>query len=201
MGMRETITATDPGGVVPQRSSLVVGWGMERERARDADVAFGEFVAGASPDLVRLAWVLVLDRDEARDLTREALARTYVHWARIWASGEDPFPYVRRTLVNLRTDRWRRRARRDRAERLWTALPQGGGISEDGHGVVEDSDSLMRLLCELTVRQRQVIALRYLQDLSVRDTAAALGLSAAAVKMATSRALERLRSVVEEDGR
>lgn len=195
------IAAAVPVPIALETPSTVVGWGMERERARDADAAFGEFVTAASPMLVRIAWVLVLDRDEARDLVQEALARTYVHWARIWASGEDPFPYVRRTLVNLRTDRWRKRARRDRAEILWAARPRDDGGSPDGHRSVEASDSLVCLLSGLTSRQRQVVALRYLQDMSLQETAAALGLSAAAVKMAASRALKQLRSVVEEDRR
>ena len=185
--------------LAPERPPTTTGWGMERERARDADTAFGEFVAASSPALVRIAWVLLLDADEAQDMVQEALARTYVHWARIWRSGEDPFPYVRRILVNMRTDRWRKRARRLQAEKLWAA--RSHGPAADDHTVIEESASLARLLGGLTERQRQVVALRYLQDLSVEETAAVLDLSRAAVKMAGSRALKQLRQRVEEDQR
>ncbi len=96
---------------------------MSSDRARDA--AFEDFVAAAGQDLGRLAWILTLDQEDAAELVQEALARTYARWTVIRNNGgDDPFPYVRRTLVNLRTDRWRRRGRRHDAETLWSARPE-----------------------------------------------------------------------------
>lgn len=195
------IRAAAPTPAVPEQPLTVAGWGMERDRARDADAAFGEFVDASSPALARIAWVLVLDTNEAADLVQEALARTYVHWAQLWRSGEDPFPYVRRTLVNVRTDRWRRSTRRRQAEELWRTHTHEYAAARDDPTAVEDTASLARLFRGLTDRQRQVIALRYLQDMSVEGTAAVLNLSRAAVKMATSRALIQLRSAMEVETR
>ena len=55
----------------------------------------------------------------------------------------------------------------------------------------------MSALAELPRRQRACVVLRYFDDLSVVDTAAALGCSEGTVKSQTSRALASLRSTFE----
>lgn len=162
--------------------------------------AFDDFVRSASADLGRVAWVLTLDQDEAAELVQEALARAFARWPKIWATGEDPFPYVRRTLVNLRTDRWRRRLKRQGAERRWASQPPVPQADHDPANPVADQTLLASALAELTDRQRRVVALRYLEDMPIEDTAATLGISPAAVKMAASRALKQLRTRLEGTG-
>ncbi len=49
----------------------------------------------------------------------------------------------------------------------------------------------------LPPRMRAVVVLRYFDDLSEADTAAALGMSVGSVKSQASRGLERLRSVLQ----
>ncbi len=48
----------------------------------------------------------------------------------------------------------------------------------------------------LTTRQRRVVVLRYLLDLSEAEVAADLGISVGTVKSTASRALAQLRSVI-----
>jgi hypothetical protein len=55
----------------------------------------------------------------------------------------------------------------------------------------------MQALGALPPRQRVALVLRYFEDLSEADAAEAMGCSVGTVKSTTSRALERLRSVVE----
>ncbi|WP_241668440.1 sigma factor-like helix-turn-helix DNA-binding protein [Pedococcus bigeumensis] len=49
----------------------------------------------------------------------------------------------------------------------------------------------------LPPRMQAVVVLRYFDDLSEADTAAALGMSVGSVKSQASRGLERLRSVLQ----
>ena len=49
------------------------------------------------------------------------------------------------------------------------------------------------LLCDLSSRQREVVVLRYFEELSVKDTADALGVAPGTVKATLSQALRRLR--------
>ncbi|MBA3412105.1 MAG: sigma-70 family RNA polymerase sigma factor, partial [Actinobacteria bacterium] len=57
--------------------------------------------------------------------------------------------------------------------------------------------SLLAALNELREEDREVIACRYLLDLSEDETSATLGLSKGTVKSRLSRSLERLRARME----
>ena len=59
--------------------------------------------------------------------------------------------------------------------------------------------SLLATLQTLPERQRAIVVLRYLQDLSEADTARALGISVGAVKSGASRGLARLRATTNEE--
>ena len=69
-----------------------------------------------------------------------------------------------------------------------------------GHDLAESVTAraaLMAALADLPPRQRACVVLRYFDDLSVADTASALGCSEGTVKSQTSRALDSLRSMFE----
>jgi RNA polymerase sigma-70 factor, ECF subfamily len=57
---------------------------------------------------------------------------------------------------------------------------------------IETTDAVA-LLHVLTAEQRNVVALRFVTDLSVEETATVMGVSTGAVKQLTRRALQRLR--------
>lgn len=162
---------------------------------------FEDFVRVAASDLGRVAWVLTLDHDEASDLVQEAFARAYARWSAITSTGQDALPYVRRVLVNLRTDRWRRRRRRRQAEAQWSSQSSRLAPGGDPGQVAIGQERLVSGLSGLSDRQRRVVALRYLEDLSVAETAEVLGMTRGAVKMAASRALAHLRAHLGEDDR
>ncbi|MFN2522937.1 MAG: sigma-70 family RNA polymerase sigma factor, partial [Mycobacteriales bacterium] len=61
-----------------------------------------------------------------------------------------------------------------------------------------EQDAVARALRALPRRQREVVVLRYYADLSVEQTAYAMGISAGSVKSHTSRAMTALRSLLEE---
>ena len=61
-------------------------------------------------------------------------------------------------------------------------------------------DELWRALSELPPRMRAVVVLRWVEDLSEAQTAHALGCSVGTVKSQSSRALARLRTVLDRGG-
>lgn len=148
---------------------------------------FDAFVAVRSPALLRTAHLLTGDRGHAEDLLQQALERLYRNWDRI---DGDPEGWVRRTLVNLSTDRWRRRARRPRES---GAVPDRAD-PRDAHVAVEQRHDLALALQSLTARQRAVLVLRYFDDLPEAQVAELMGCSVGTVKSTTSRALAALRA-------
>ena len=158
---------------------------------------FELFARTYSDRLLRTAYLLVGDAHEAEDVVQAALLRT----ARRWGRAQDaPFPYARQVVVNLVKDRWRylgRRPRRTADDVATLALACGTG--ERDLDRVLQRDLLLRAVQQLPPKQRAVVVLRYLDDLSVEETARALGTTTGTVKTHASRGLARLRTVLDDN--
>ena len=159
------------------------------------DPSFEAFVKDRSTALVRLAYLLTGDRGHAEDLLQTALLRTARHWSR---AREAPEAYARQVLVNLSRDRIRLLFRRPR-EAPFPHDPETLRIAEGGFDQATEHWTVIRALAQLPLRQRQVIVLRFFEDLSVEQTAQLLGFSTGTVKSHTSRAIARLRELLADD--
>ncbi len=148
------------------------------------------FVLSASAPLLRAAYLLVGDRSLAEDLLQMTLTRVARRWS---AARRSPDAYARRVLVNLARDHWRRLGRRVEEEPLIEELPVAG--HEDA---VASRDAVIGALRSLPLRQREVLVLRFYLELSVAQTAAAIGASEGTVKSYTSRATARMRVLLAE---
>lgn len=151
-----------------------------------------EYLLARQQALVRTGYLLTGDWQQAEDLVQTAMVKVWPRWPRIVAGG-DPDAYVRRVLVTTYATWWRRRWRGERPSAL---LPETA--ADDGAlAAVDLRDAVGRLLPELPPRQRAVVVLRFYEDLTEVQTAAALGCSVGTVKSQTSKALARLRVAVE----
>lgn len=158
---------------------------------KDQEEGFADFVRAASPRLLTSAWMLCGDPHVAEELVQESLARVYVHWRR--ARADNPTAYARRVLVNLHTDRWRKRRR----EVLTDTVPDTDPASGPQVALGLDLD-LTQALQALPRRERECVVLRHYLDLSEKDAAATLGVSTGTVKSSTSRGLAALRAALTE---
>lgn len=147
---------------------------------------FSTFASSRGPRLYRLAVLLTGDSHAAQDLVQDALASLYVAWRRVERAA-DPDAYARRVLVNASHRRFRRRRP---PELLVDRLPDVAGPQPDDHA----DEELRRALLALPVGQREVVALRFLEDLSVEQTAEVLGCTPGTVKSQSSKALHALRT-------
>ena len=151
---------------------------------------FESYVASRRAHLRRTAYLLCGDWDRAEDIVQDALTRLYVHWRR--ASRADSVDaYVRRSLVNAYLSEGRRPWRRERPTEL---LPESSYA--DPSSASDDRDDLRRALASLGASQRAVVVLRYWDDLSIEQTADALGCSTGNVKSQAARGLAHLREVL-----
>lgn len=155
---------------------------------------FEEYVVTRSPRLVHAAYLLTGDRGLAEDLVQTALARTWPHWDRIRA--DNPDAYVHRVLVRLSQTWWRRRWRGEVPTDEIPEVTAGGSPEADG---VIERIRLARALARLPRGQRQVLVLRFVEDLSVTEVAAILRVSTGTVKSQSARGLARLREELTDD--
>lgn len=156
---------------------------------RALDPEFEGFALRASAALLRTAYLLTGDRGHAEDLLQETLWRTSRRWSAVQSS---PEAYARAVLVNLSRDRRRTLSRRVREHRSGEPVAPGGETGHPGERM-----EMVQLVAQLPRRQREVVALRFFLDLSVADTAAALGMSEGTVKSYTARALAHLRELLD----
>ena len=158
-----------------------------------SDAEFTELVHASWASLYRTAYLLVGERTLAEDLVQTALAKTYASWGKVRDVSAAP-GYARTALVNTAASWFRRKSWRN--ERPTEVLP------EHTHPVdrvdLSDRPALVDALARLAPRQRAVVVLRYYEDLTVSETARALGCSEGTVKSQTHDALSRLRTLLGE---
>jgi RNA polymerase sigma factor (sigma-70 family) len=157
------------------------------------DAGFERFVIDASPGLLRSAYLLTRDRRDAEDLLQTALIRTMRRWRSITGS---PLAYTFVALVNLSHDRQRAQRRRPQE------VPDSETRDVPGNDPIDrllERDLVVRAAGRLSASQRGVLACRFLLDMSVVETAAALRMPEGTVKSHCSRALARMREILDHD--
>jgi RNA polymerase sigma-70 factor (sigma-E family) len=155
------------------------------------DEEFREFARSRAAPLHRSAYLLCGDWHLAHDLVQDTLVKAYRHWHRV-QQADSSDAYIRRILLNEARQRWRRRD---------NAMPVANVTHEAA--VLDATDDIVRragllqALLTLPLRQRATVVLRYLEGMTERETAAALGCSEGTVKSQTSRALTSLRTFLD----
>ena len=143
--------------------------------------------------LQRFALLLTGDSHAAEDLLADAVALTLFRWRA--GDVHDGAAYVRRVMTNLAARRWRRRRigrDRDRHAIEWNAP------APDLEMQVVERDRAWAAVMSLPPRRRAVVVLRYYDDLSELRIAELLGIRVGTVKSQLSRALDQLRSALED---
>lgn len=128
----------------------------------------------------RIGFRILGDRGEAEEVAQEAMIRAYAKWRTVQGY---PRPWVSRVATNLSIGVLRKRR----------TPPRAATEVVDGADVALERMELQRHLVSLPRRQREVVALRYLADLSEADVARGLGCSVGAVKRHARRGLEAMR--------
>ncbi|MEV4413802.1 SigE family RNA polymerase sigma factor [Catellatospora sp. NPDC049609] len=154
--------------------------------------SFHEYARSRLPMLGRVAFLLTGDAHLADDLVQLTLVRVASRWEQL-SRGGDLDAYVRRVLYTQHVSWWRR-VRREAAPAA--VLPERA--VPDFSGAAATALAVRAALARLAPRQRAVLVLRYFEDLTEVETAAALGVSVGTVKSQTRDALARLRVIAPE---
>jgi RNA polymerase sigma-70 factor (ECF subfamily) len=154
-------------------------------------------------------------RVDASDVVQEALADASKHLEDYLRKLPLPFyPWLRQIAWNRLVDLHRRhiqaQKRRATREQPWEMrFPEQSSVQLAGRliasgtspsrGVIrqEMRERVRSALAQLPESEREVLVLRYLEQLSIREIAAVLGTTEGAVNMRQVRALDRLRVVLD----
>ncbi len=133
----------------------------------------------------RLAYLIVGRADVAEELVQDSIMRCLPRLSSL----DNPFGYLRTTVVNAAKRWWGRQVLEQRSlERVAASENRG---PEPG-----SASDMLRLLSDLPPRQRAIVALRFYEDMSEREVAETLGIPVGTVKSSLHRALHALRSGV-----
>lgn len=146
---------------------------------------YRDFVAARLDRLRRTAYLFCGNWHTADDLVSTALVKVFRHWRRV-STMDNIDGYLHRVLIRAWLDERRRPWRRE----LSYALPPDAAAAGAGS---DDRLALLAYLSELPPRRRAVLVLRFFLDLSVEQTAEAMGCSTGTVKSQTARALDAMR--------
>jgi RNA polymerase sigma-70 factor (ECF subfamily) len=167
---------------------------VERARRGDGD-AYGELVQRYSDLAFRTAYLVTGAAADAEDAAQEAFVAAY-RALPSFRTGSPLRPWLLRIVVNAARNRRRASTRREGlAIRVADAVTDGDAAPspERAVEVAEERTALLRAVGSLKDEDREVIACRFFLELSVEETATALGCRQGTVKSRLSRALTRLR--------
>jgi RNA polymerase sigma-70 factor (ECF subfamily) len=151
------------------------------------------------PRVLRLARLLLDDRQEAQDVAQEV----FLKLLRAYPAEDRPMrwgPWLTKVTVNACRDRrrsgwWRWwRAAREPIEDLVVVdlapTPERAALDAAGR------ERIGRVFRQLPARQREAVALRYVEGWTTREVAEQLGVTTGSVKRHLFRAIKRLRSAL-----
>jgi RNA polymerase sigma factor (sigma-70 family) len=169
------------------------------ERAKRGDVgAYGDLVRRYQHDARRTA-AAIGGVDSADDAAQEAFVRAYASLHRFRTDA--PFrPWLLAVVANVARNHHRAGRRWNRALHAEGERAGANGSAPAAEDVVvarHNQSAIRTAVDALPARYREVVACRYLLDLSEAETAVLLGIARGTVKSRLSRALDRLERTLQ----
>jgi RNA polymerase sigma-70 factor (ECF subfamily) len=172
---------------------------LVRHAANGDAAAWEPLVLAHQEAVFRLSYLLLGDPDDAEDVAQETFLRAWNHLRRF-----DPArplrPWLLSIAANLASNR-RRSAGRYLAAltRAFRNEPASSASTEEKSAQHMEASELWKAVRTLSLPDQQIIYLRYFLDLPVTETADVLKVAEGTVKSRLSRALDRLRGIIQQD--
>jgi RNA polymerase sigma factor (sigma-70 family) len=147
----------------------------------DPDDGFTAFFRTEYPALVRTLFLVVRERELARDIAQDAFVHLYPRWRRV-SRYDRPDAWVRRVAVRMAVRASRRELSRSRLESELEVATMPRPVDVD----------VVRAIGRLSGFQRAAVALFYLEDRPVSEVADVLACSEVTAKVHLHRARKRL---------
>jgi RNA polymerase sigma-70 factor (sigma-E family) len=157
----------------------------------DAQLTFEQLWQTEFANVVRTAYLLTGDPEEAADLAQEAFVQTYRRWEDV-SRMDRQAAWVQRVVRNLAVS-WLRR------QRVWSRLATRLEAADATTPEPLPDPELIAALAALTPAQRVVLVLRYYCDQSIEDVADTLHKRPGTVRALTSQGLEKMRGILPKE--
>jgi RNA polymerase sigma-70 factor (sigma-E family) len=167
-----------------------------RPGAVTAERAVTQLYEAHALGMIRLAHIMLGDRQSAEDVVQEAFCGLYRRWSHLSDPGS-AVHYVRSAVLNGCRSVLRRRTT-SQAPRGAPGHLEPVPSAESAVLTREERDEIMRSVRRLPPRQREALVLRFYLDLSAEEAATTMGISASSVRSATHRALASLGRMLQE---
>jgi RNA polymerase sigma-70 factor, ECF subfamily len=156
---------------------------------------FEAFYAANYGRVAALVAALLGNRSEADDIAQEAFTRALARWPRL-AGYELPEAWVRQVAIRLAIDSSRRLRR---ALRTMPLLRAAARPAEPEPGDALPFTALGRALSRVPLREREVLVLYYVADMTVQQIAHARGIPSGTVKARLAAGRRRLEAGLAPD--
>ena len=170
----------------------------ERERERrdepDAGAVLTDLYRLHALALIRLAYVMLGDRQAAEDVVQDAFAGLYRRWGQL-ADQAKAVPYLRASVLNG----CRSAIRRQRPVMELVDADSADMSAEAAMLAGEQQQVLMHAIRRLPQRQRETLVLRFYLDEPDAEIARLMGIRESTVRSTTHRALAALGRLLGEE--
>jgi len=180
---------TEPGPRIPDSVILA--------QVRQGDVqAYGQLIARYEQTIFAAVLCVMRDRHEAEDVTQEVFAQGYLKLQTL--RDDSRLVHWLAKIARREASRASRRKRRTRDLAIRSAIePTAAGC--DRRLLDEDKEQVLWHVQQLPAHERIVVGLRYFDGHSVRQIAEMTGRPVGTITKQLSRAVERLRRVIESE--
>jgi RNA polymerase sigma-70 factor (ECF subfamily) len=193
------LSGGSPEGIVEQPDPTSASAELVHRARQGNETAWEDLVRLYQDHVFRLAYLFLGDSDEAKDVAQETFIRAFLAFDR-YDSTRPLRPWLLSICANLARNRLRSMGRFlnaiQKLIRNEPAISQKENHHQDRRW---QSQTLWSAVQHLGANDQQIVYLRYFLELSVEETAQAIGVATGTVKSRMHRALERLRNVIEQD--
>jgi RNA polymerase sigma-70 factor (ECF subfamily) len=170
---------------------------IRRAAAGDSE-AFGALYDEYLPQIFRFVYLKVSSKEDAEDLTHQIFMNAWEHMSGYRHQGFPFSSWLYRIARNAVIDHYR--TRKDKVS-LEDADPEifalGESIQADAHQSLE-LEKVRRAISKLSTLHQDVIIMRFVEELAIREVAAALKKSEGAIKLLQHRAITELQRILSE---
>mgnify|MGYP001620193080 FL=1 len=168
------------------------------KKAQDGEVkAFGSLYDHYLPKIYRFVLLKVSHREEAEDLTHQAFLKAWENIEQYDFRGYSFGSWLYRIARNVTVDYYR-------SARLEVSVEDVSEVHLAKDNSLEESverslewQGLVESIKKLKEVEQDVIVMRFVEDLPLKDIAEAIGKSEGAVKVIQHRAIKNLKHIVE----